>query len=154
MRTRSEAPPPPPAGEVPATSERAIAEEGYVSVEQDRGINYYTPAVDRESVEHAAAEDFVENIFAGEAANLEILDQVSRSGPPRGLVGGRRTNSGRCAGRSWRAASLGAAGAARPKYAGQAWSQATRHRSPDGSPPTAGRRFCERLRPGELLRSG
>ena len=53
-----------------------IAEKGYVTVKQDRGINYYTPAVDRESSVRAAAEDFVENILAGEASNLKILDQV------------------------------------------------------------------------------
>ena len=69
-----------------------IAEKGYVSVEQDRGINYYTPAVDRESVVRAAAEDFVQNILAGEAANLEILDQVlgERKPPPRQR--GRKAN--------------------------------------------------------------
>jgi predicted transcriptional regulator len=49
-----------------------IVEKGYLAVEQDRGVNYYTPAVDRESIVRLAAEDFV----AGEAANLEILSQV------------------------------------------------------------------------------
>jgi predicted transcriptional regulator len=53
-----------------------IVEKGYLAVEQDRGVNYYTPAVDRESIVRLAAEDFVDNILAGEAANLEILDAV------------------------------------------------------------------------------
>ena len=53
-----------------------IVEKGYLAVEQDRGVNYYTPAVDREAIVRLASEDFVDNILAGEAANLEILNQV------------------------------------------------------------------------------
>ena len=53
-----------------------IVEKGYLAVEQDRGVNYYTPAVDRESIVRLAAEDFVDNILAGEVANLEILNEV------------------------------------------------------------------------------
>ena len=53
-----------------------IAEKGYVTQEQDRGINYYTPAQERSEMVRAAAEDFVDNILAGEPANLEILDEV------------------------------------------------------------------------------
>jgi predicted transcriptional regulator len=53
-----------------------IVEKGYLVLEQDRGSNYYAPAVERESVVRLAAEDFVDNILAGEAANLEVLDQV------------------------------------------------------------------------------
>jgi predicted transcriptional regulator len=53
-----------------------IVEKGYLAVEQDRGVNYYTPAVDRESIVRLAAEDFVDNILAGELANLEILNEV------------------------------------------------------------------------------
>lgn len=62
-----------------------IVEKGYLAMEQDRGVNYYTPAVDRESIVRLAAEDFVDNILAGERANLEILNEVleerKRSGP-------------------------------------------------------------------------
>jgi predicted transcriptional regulator len=53
-----------------------IVEKGYLAVEQDRGVNYYSPAVDRESIVRLAAEDFVDNILAGEVANLEILADV------------------------------------------------------------------------------
>ena len=53
-----------------------IVEKGYLAVEQDRGVNYYTPAVDRESIVRLAAEDFVDNILAGEVANLKILNEV------------------------------------------------------------------------------
>ena len=53
-----------------------IVEKGYLAVEQDRGVNYYTPAVDRESIVRLAAEDFVDNILAGDVANLEILNEV------------------------------------------------------------------------------
>ena len=53
-----------------------IVEKGYLAVEQDRGVNYYTPAVDRESIVRLAAEDFVDNILAGEPANLQILNEV------------------------------------------------------------------------------
>ena len=53
-----------------------IVEKGYLAVEQDRGVNYYTPAVDRESIVRLAAEDFVDNILAGEVANLEILNDI------------------------------------------------------------------------------
>ena len=53
-----------------------IIEKGYLALEQDRGNNYYVPAVERDSVVRLAAEDFVDNILAGEAANLEILQDV------------------------------------------------------------------------------
>jgi predicted transcriptional regulator len=53
-----------------------IVEKGYLAVEQDRGVNYYTPAADRESIVRLAAEDFVDNILAGEVANLQILNEV------------------------------------------------------------------------------
>ena len=53
-----------------------IVEKGYLALEQDRGSNYYAPAVERASVVRLAAEDFVDNILAGEATNLEILDEV------------------------------------------------------------------------------
>ena len=64
-----------------------IVEKGYLAVEQDRGVNYYTQAVDRESIVRLAAEDFVDNILAGEVANLEILNEVleerKTTKPPR-----------------------------------------------------------------------
>ena len=53
-----------------------IVEKGYLALEQDRGNNYYAPAVERASVVRLAAEDFVDNILAGETTNLEILDDV------------------------------------------------------------------------------
>ncbi len=53
-----------------------IVEKGYLALEQDRGNNYYTAAVERESIVRLAAEDFVDNILAGEPKNLEILDEV------------------------------------------------------------------------------
>ena len=53
-----------------------IVEKGYLALEQDRGNNYYAPAVERASVVRLAAEDFVDNILAGDAANLEILNEV------------------------------------------------------------------------------
>ena len=53
-----------------------IVEKGYLALAQDRGNNYYAPAVERSSVVRLAAEDFVDNILAGEAANLEILNEV------------------------------------------------------------------------------
>jgi predicted transcriptional regulator len=53
-----------------------IVEKGYLAVEQDRGVNYYTPAVDRGSIVRLAAEDFVDNILAAEPANLQILNEV------------------------------------------------------------------------------
>ena len=53
-----------------------IVEKGYLALEQDRGSNYYAPSVERASVVRLAAEDFVDNILAGEAANLEILNEV------------------------------------------------------------------------------
>ncbi len=53
-----------------------IVEKGYLELEQDRGNNYYTPAVDRDTIVRAAAEDFVDNILAREPANLEILEEV------------------------------------------------------------------------------
>jgi len=64
-----------------------IVEKGYIALEQDRGNNYYAPAVDRAIIVRLAAEDFVDNILAGEAKNLAILDEVlaERKAPrPRG----------------------------------------------------------------------
>jgi len=62
-----------------------IVEKGYIALEQDRGNNYYAPAVERATIVRLAAEDFVDNILAGEAGNLEILDRVlaERKVPPR-----------------------------------------------------------------------
>lgn len=62
-----------------------IVEKAYLGVEQDRGVNYYTPSVDRESIVRLASEDFVDNILAGEVANLEILNEVleERKAPRR-----------------------------------------------------------------------
>ena len=71
-----------------------IAEKGYVSVEQDRGINYYTPAVDRESIVRAAVEDFIDNILAGEAANIEILDRALDERQTSGSRGRKASQSG------------------------------------------------------------
>ena len=51
-----------------------IVEKGYIALEQDRGNNYYAPAVDRATIVRLAAEDFVDNILAGQAENLAILD--------------------------------------------------------------------------------
>lgn len=53
-----------------------IVEKGYLALEQDRGNNYYAAAVERDSIVRLAAEDFVDNILAGEAKNLEILNEV------------------------------------------------------------------------------
>ncbi len=53
-----------------------IVEKDYLVLEQERGNNYYVPSADREAVVRLAAEDFVDNILAGEPANLEILDEV------------------------------------------------------------------------------
>jgi len=53
-----------------------IVEKGYIALEQDRGNNYYAPAVDRATIVRLAAEDFVDNILAGEAENLAILNEV------------------------------------------------------------------------------
>lgn len=53
-----------------------IVAKGYLSLEQDQGNNYYSPAVGRETIVRAASEDFVDNILAAEPANLEILSQV------------------------------------------------------------------------------
>lgn len=53
-----------------------IVEKGYLALEQDRGNNYYTPAVDRETIVRAAVEDFVDSTLASEPANLEILEEV------------------------------------------------------------------------------
>jgi len=53
-----------------------IVEKGYIALEQDRGNNYYAPAVERATIVRLAAEDFVDNILAGEAENLEVLDEV------------------------------------------------------------------------------
>ena len=53
-----------------------IVEKGYLALEQDRGNNYYAAAVERDSIVRLAAEDFVDNILAGEATNLEILNEV------------------------------------------------------------------------------
>ena len=53
-----------------------IVEKGYLALEQDRGNNYYTPAVDREAIVRAAVEDFVDHTLACEPANLEILEEV------------------------------------------------------------------------------
>jgi predicted transcriptional regulator len=53
-----------------------IVEKGFLSLEQEGGSNYYSPAVERAAVVRAAAEDFVDNILAAEPANLEILEAV------------------------------------------------------------------------------
>jgi len=53
-----------------------IVEKGYLALEQDRGNNYYAPSVERATIVRLAAEDFVDNILAGEAANLEVLNEV------------------------------------------------------------------------------
>lgn len=53
-----------------------MTEKGYLELEQDRGSNVYSPAVDREGIVRLAAEDFVDNILAGEPANLVILSAV------------------------------------------------------------------------------
>lgn len=53
-----------------------IVEKGYLHLEQDRGNNYYSPAVERDVVVRAAVEDFVDNTLAQEPANLEILEEV------------------------------------------------------------------------------
>ena len=45
-----------------------IVEKGYLALEQDRGNNYYAAAVERAGIVRLAAEDFVDNILAGEAA--------------------------------------------------------------------------------------
>jgi predicted transcriptional regulator len=55
---------------------KRMLEKRYVTLEQERGINYYTAAVDREKTVRAAAEEFVEVILAGESANLAILSGV------------------------------------------------------------------------------
>ena len=53
-----------------------IVEKGYLALEHDRGNNYYAPAVDRATIVRLAAEDFVDNILAGESENLEVLNDV------------------------------------------------------------------------------
>ena len=61
-----------------------IVEKGYIALEQDRGNNYYAPAVERATIVRLAAEDFVDNILAGEAENLAIVRAVLNR---RGMAG-------------------------------------------------------------------
>ena len=64
-----------------------IVEKGYLALEQDRGSNFYAAAVERDSIVRLAAEDFVDNILAGEAKNLDILNEVlaeRKAARPRG----------------------------------------------------------------------
>ncbi len=64
-----------------------IVEKGYLALEQDRGNNYYAAAVERDSIVRLAAEDFIDNTLAGEAKNLEILNEVlaeRKAARPRG----------------------------------------------------------------------
>ena len=68
-----------------------IVEKGFLSLEQEAGNNYYSPAVERATVVRAAAEDFVDNILAAEPANLEILEEVGAE-RRAGLAAARKPN--------------------------------------------------------------
>ena len=68
-----------------------IVDKGYLTLEQDRGNNYYAPAVDRATIVRAAVEDFVDNTLAREPANLEILEQVLED-RKAGLPAGKKPN--------------------------------------------------------------